>query len=112
MYSLFKLLPLVGCVNAQLLDLPIVDELVSSAMLPFEQYTSYNAPTEIAIPPAAVETAAVKVQAAAVEAAAADTGYWLADIAHQGIAAFNSNPSGYVVFRNVKDYGAKGGRVI
>ncbi|KAJ5349298.1 Pectin lyase fold/virulence factor [Penicillium brevicompactum] len=108
MYSLFKLLPLVGCVNAQLLDLPIVDELVSSAMLPFEQYTSYNAPTEIAIPPAAVETAAVKVQAAVVEAAAADTGYWLADIAHQGIAAFNSNPSGYVVFRNVKDYGAKG----
>ncbi|KAJ5344524.1 Pectin lyase fold/virulence factor [Penicillium brevicompactum] len=75
---------------------------------PFEQYTSYNAPTEIAIPPAAVETAAVKVQAAVVEAAAADTGYWLADIAHQGIAAFNSNPSGYVVFRNVKDYGAKG----
>ncbi|EME45017.1 glycoside hydrolase family 55 protein [Dothistroma septosporum NZE10] len=29
-------------------------------------------------------------------------------IKHQGIAAFNSNPSGYQVFRNVKDFGAKG----
>lgn len=37
-----------------------------------------------------------------------DASYWLADIAHQGIAAFNSNPSDYTVFRNVKDYGAKG----
>ncbi|KAJ5998399.1 Pectin lyase fold/virulence factor [Penicillium sp. IBT 35674x] len=37
-----------------------------------------------------------------------DASYWLADIAHQGIAAFNSNPSNYAVFRNVKDYGAKG----
>ncbi|KAJ5909416.1 Pectin lyase fold/virulence factor [Penicillium tannophilum] len=37
-----------------------------------------------------------------------DTSYWLADIAHQGIAAFNSDPSSYTVFRNVKDYGAKG----
>lgn len=44
----------------------------------------------------------------AVSAAVDDPAYWLANIAHQGIAAFNSNPSGYTVFRNVKDYGAKG----
>ena len=44
----------------------------------------------------------------AVSATADDPAYWLANIAHQGIAAFNSNPSGYTVFRNVKDYGAKG----
>lgn len=37
-----------------------------------------------------------------------DASYWLADIKHQGIAAFNSNPSNYTVFRNVKDYGAVG----
>ena len=37
-----------------------------------------------------------------------DASYWLADIAHQGIAAFNSDPSTYTVFRNVMDYGAKG----
>ena len=37
-----------------------------------------------------------------------DDAYWLADITHQGIAAFNPNPSGYKVFRNVKEYGARG----
>ncbi|KAK7191233.1 hypothetical protein DPSP01_008305 [Paraphaeosphaeria sporulosa] len=34
--------------------------------------------------------------------------YWLENIQHQGRAAFNANPAGYKVFRNVKDYGAKG----
>ena len=32
------------------------------------------------------------------------TPYWYEDITHQGISAFG--PSGYVVYRNVKDYGA------
>lgn len=34
--------------------------------------------------------------------------FWLENISHQGIAAFNSNSGSYKVFRNVKDYGAKG----
>ena len=33
--------------------------------------------------------------------------YWLEAIQHQGIAPFNTNSS-YQVFRNVKDFGAKG----
>lgn len=33
--------------------------------------------------------------------------YWLDQITHQGVAAFNSNSS-YVVYRNVQNYGAKG----
>lgn len=33
--------------------------------------------------------------------------YWLENIKHQGLASFNSN-STYQIFRNVKDYGAKG----
>jgi|SRR5579862_407969 len=33
--------------------------------------------------------------------------YWLELIKHQGVAAFNSDPS-YKVFRNVKDFGAVG----
>ncbi len=33
--------------------------------------------------------------------------YWLAQIKHQGFTAFRSD-SGYQVFRNVKDFGAKG----
>ena len=40
--------------------------------------------------------------------AAAGDPYWLQSIKHQGLAAFNSNPSSYQVFRNVKDFGAVG----
>ena len=40
--------------------------------------------------------------------AAASDPFWMANIKHQGLAAFNSDPSGYQVFRNVKDFGAKG----
>ncbi|KAI0341762.1 exo-beta-1,3-glucanase [Trametopsis cervina] len=34
--------------------------------------------------------------------------FWMETIAHQGTAPFNSDASTYQVFRNVKDYGAKG----
>lgn len=34
------------------------------------------------------------------------TAYWYENINHQGISAFG--PSGYQVYRNVKDYGATG----
>jgi hypothetical protein len=34
--------------------------------------------------------------------------FWLENMDHQGLAAFNSNPSTYQVLRNVKDFGAKG----
>ena len=33
---------------------------------------------------------------------------WIETIAHEGLAAFNDNPLSYPVFRNVKDYGARG----
>ncbi|KAK9781755.1 putative Exo-beta-1,3-glucanae [Seiridium cardinale] len=34
--------------------------------------------------------------------------YWLEDVEHQGIASFNKDAANYTVFRNVRDYGAKG----
>lgn len=34
--------------------------------------------------------------------------YWMETITHQGTSPFNPNPSSYQVFRNVKDFGAKG----
>ena len=34
--------------------------------------------------------------------------YWMERIKHQGVAAFNPRPGDYQVFRNVKDFGAKG----
>ncbi|KIY69225.1 glycoside hydrolase family 55 protein [Cylindrobasidium torrendii FP15055 ss-10] len=40
--------------------------------------------------------------------AAAGDPYWLESIQHRGTAAFNPDPANYVVFRNVKDYGAVG----
>ncbi|KAJ7197151.1 exo-beta-1,3-glucanase, partial [Mycena pura] len=40
--------------------------------------------------------------------AAATDPFWMQNMKHQGIAAFNANPSTYQVFRNVKDFGAKG----
>ncbi|KAF9483862.1 exo-beta-1,3-glucanase [Pholiota conissans] len=40
--------------------------------------------------------------------AAASDPFWLQNIKHQGLSAFNANPSSYQVFRNVKDFGAKG----
>ena len=40
--------------------------------------------------------------------ASPDEPYWLEKIKHQGISAYNPNPAGYKVFRNVKDYGAVG----
>ncbi|KAF2642104.1 beta-1,3-glucanase [Massarina eburnea CBS 473.64] len=53
-------------------------------------------------------SAAPVAQASAPATAAAASSYWLANIKHQGAAAFNADPTGYKVFRNVKDYGATG----
>ena len=34
--------------------------------------------------------------------------YWYESIAHQGVAPYNPQGSGYQVFRNVKSFGARG----
>lgn len=59
--------------------------------------------------PAAAQTAASVPHKIAVAAAtsSASCSYWLDEIAHQGVAAFNANAS-YAVYRNVKNYGAVG----
>ncbi|OTB02057.1 glycoside hydrolase family 55 protein [Hypoxylon sp. CI-4A] len=43
-----------------------------------------------------------------VEERQTSTTYWYESISHQGISAFNANRATYKVYRNVKDYGAKG----
>ncbi|KAF6790375.1 glucan 1,3-beta-glucosidase [Colletotrichum sojae] len=40
-------------------------------------------------------------------AAAAVEAYWMEDVKHQGLSPYNADPK-YQVFRNVKDFGAKG----
>ncbi len=34
--------------------------------------------------------------------------FWVETIKHEGTAAFNDNPQSYSVYRNVKDFGARG----
>lgn len=108
----FIVLSLLSAVINASHDIPAVDKLVSSVMNSLSAYTELATPT--GTPAAAVAAAteaanSANYHSASIDAvAAADASYWLASIAHQGIAAFNPNPSGYKVFRNVKDYGAKG----
>lgn len=106
--SVITLVSLVSCVRGQLLDIPAVDELVQSALKPLADWTDYDGPTGTASSELSKSTDAVDANIAIEAAAVADASYWLAGIAHQGKAAFNSNPSSYTVFRNVMDYGAKG----
>ncbi|KAK0252307.1 hypothetical protein LTS09_012652 [Friedmanniomyces endolithicus] len=85
------------------LEIPEVDEYVHSMLGEFDHWTHYPGPSPTywhhpsprptkPVPPKPTNQCA----------------YWLADIKHQGIAAFNPAPSTYQVFRNVKDFGAKG----
>lgn len=89
--TLVSYLSLLACTHARVLD-----SEARSIVNPRENDESFDSTTGIASP------------AAKCYAASADASYWLADIKHQGLAAFNANPSTYTVFRNVKDYGAKG----
>ncbi|PVH96702.1 glycoside hydrolase family 55 protein [Periconia macrospinosa] len=54
-----------------------------------------------------VPSSAAPVAQAGTPAKAASS-YWVANVKHQGAAAFNPDPAGYKVFRNVKDFGAVG----
>ena len=36
--------------------------------------------------------------------------FWIETIKHQGTSPFNPHPSSYKIFRNVKDFGAKGAK--
>lgn len=70
--------------------------LVTMAELTNDRYTNYTAAQE----------SGQDVDKRAV------SDYWLEKIPKQGRAAFNADPAGYKVFRNVKEYGAKGDGVI
>jgi len=69
--------------------------------------TCSNTPSSFPSPSSAVSSI---IRASSVPSsqpsASATCAFWLGDIQHQGISAFN--PNVYRVFRNVKDFGAKG----
>lgn len=70
------------------IDIPSIDHVVANVLEKFEHYVQYEG----------------NHTSASLEKRA--TPYWYETIAHQGISAFG--PSGYAVYRSVKDYGAKG----
>ncbi|KAJ5288874.1 Pectin lyase fold/virulence factor [Penicillium angulare] len=69
-------------------------------------YDGASGSSSLSVPTPA--SSSISVGATVHATAATDASYWLEDIKHQGLAAFNSDPSSYTVFRNVMDYGAKG----
>ncbi|CAJ2505526.1 Uu.00g129200.m01.CDS01 [Anthostomella pinea] len=102
------------------LTIPAVDSAVRSQLSSFSQYADSNGRVgQEAALTAAAEAAAASTVAPSDPDSAALTGhileqrqavgsYWYETIAHQGISAFNANRANYKVYRNVKDYGAKG----
>lgn len=93
---------LAASASAEQFEIPEVQSVVSSALEKYSKYVHYHGPTGTA----AAAVAAATAESHGLEAAVSDPSYWLADIAHQGYAPHEG--SGYVVFRNVKDYGAAG----
>lgn len=96
---------LVAGLSAASLDIPAVDRVVSSALNEYAAYTAYDGPTGTA---AVSAKATPETKNHAVMAGVTDPSYWLADIKHQGYAPYAPSADSYVVFRNVKDYGAVG----
>jgi glucan 1,3-beta-glucosidase len=90
-------------VASPVVHIPEVSSVVSSVTASYAAALLYAGPTGSTSTSKSAAPVATP-QAAAVGA----TPYWLETIKHQGISAFNSNPGSYQVFRNVKDFGAKG----
>lgn len=76
---------------------PEVQEDVQDMLSKFNQYVKYEGPNN-EVP---------KKPKHGPEPPAGVT-FWMENIKHQGIAPFNPSPGSYQVFRNVKDFGAKG----
>jgi glucan 1,3-beta-glucosidase len=86
-------------------QIPWVESIVRSATCQFNPWITYHGPTSTKFPfPGSQSTG---TQQTIPSPTASTCSYWMEEIQHQGIAAFNPNAS-YQVFRNVKDYGAKG----
>ena len=82
-------------------EIPEVDNDVARMTKQFAPAVTYAGPTEAVDPHTKNTPTSIPNPAS----------YWLADIKHQGVAAFNPNAE-YQVFRNVKDFGAKGKVII
>jgi len=91
------ILALVALAQAILFEIPEVVEVVNEIKAQYSEYFHYNGSD---IPYHNLTTRGDTVEERQSGA------YWYEQIAHQGIAA--TGPGGYQVYRNVKDYGARG----
>ncbi|KAJ8058340.1 hypothetical protein OCU04_012532 [Sclerotinia nivalis] len=92
------LLSLVLQSSCMQLHIPQVDKVVTKVLNKFAPYVHNKGNhTDVAVISAKDDMAKIIPRA---------TPYWYEQISHQGKSAFG--PSGYKVYRNVKDYGAKG----
>jgi glucan 1,3-beta-glucosidase len=82
-------------------DIPQVDEVVKQVLDDNAAYLHYHAPANLS------NSTFTTLRFNSL-VAVSDPAYWFANQPHQGKSAFNSNPNSYTVWRNVKDFGAKG----
>ncbi|EKG16619.1 Pectin lyase fold/virulence factor [Macrophomina phaseolina MS6] len=109
--ALFTFLSVLGTATAQGPHYKIaeVQDLVDGMLDQFKQYATFQGADKapLAIDPHAEAPTSPTAADLQTRQAAACAPYWLENIKHQGKSAFNTNSS-YVVFRNVKSYGANG----
>ena len=101
------LLPLVALIPAITASYePDAQKSAAASFMSKNSALFFGKATSAALPHRPV-AAATKTKAPAKPTANPACSYWYENLKHQGIAAFNTNAS-YVVYRNVKDYGAVG----
>jgi len=90
---------------------PAVQQAAAAMAEAYKQYIGYAPSVTPAAVAAGPSVDALRKTKTSTTSSATPTStacsYWLDDIKHQGVAAFNSNTN-YTVYRNVKDYGAVG----
>lgn len=87
------------------IHIPEIDRYVHQILNKFSSYTHYSGPS-YKNPSWHPKPTNTHYPHASHNVSCSD--YWMENIKHQGVAAFNPSPDTYKVFRNVKDYGAVG----
>nr|OQO20319.1 hypothetical protein B0A51_12479 [Rachicladosporium sp. CCFEE 5018] len=84
-------------------DIPEIDRYVHSMLDKYNKYTKYPGPS-----PTYWQHPSPRPTKPVPKPPVDKCSFWMENIKHQGVAAFNPSPSTYQVFRNVKDFGAQG----
>lgn len=101
--SLMTLAPLAVAGGSH--NIPEVQSMASSMIAKYSDYVHYTGPATQVVHAPSHHIAMVEASAQPTNSAVCS--YWMAEMANNGVAAFNTQQD-YSVFRNVMDYGAKG----